>query len=269
MIDLDEATRALRDESDGASVGAPQTRARIMRSLHEGTHRRRVRWGFGVPLAVVFAGSTAFAGARGDLGETVQEAFSSVRALVTGAPAETPRSAAPSRGSVAAAPPPVAPAEPPEAAPAAPPEPAVALPETEPLAPSPAQVRGVPTPPTSERRAAPTPEEEKPRLTAPAEAPSTNAPTESNEATRLYRKAHEAQFVQADCESALSAYDAYLTSAPRDRLVPEARYNRALCLVRLGRTGAARSALQPFADGAYGDFRRREARELLDALGGR
>ncbi len=261
MIDLDEATRALRDESDGASVGAGQTRARIMRSLHEGTHRRRVRWGFGVPLAVIFAGSTAFAGARGDLGETVAEAFSSVRALVTGAPAEAPRAAAPARGSVAAVP-----AAPPEAPPTAP-EAVAAVPEAEPPAAPPAQVREVTPPPATEHRAGPSLDNAKPRPSAVVETPSANVPTESNEATRLYRKAHEAQFVQADCERALSAYDEYLASAPRDRLVPEARYNRALCLVRLGRTDAARSALQPFADGAYGDFRRREARELLDALG--
>jgi hypothetical protein len=269
VIDLDRATRALRDEHDGASVGAQQTRASIMRSLHEGTHRRRVRWGFGIPLAVIFAGSTAFAGARGDLGETIAEAFSSVRELVTGTPAEKPR--APSHGPRSTAAPRVSPDVSSGAVPPPPPpeQPEALVPQQGPPSALPAQTpRGAGGPVALEHRAAPsTPV---PTLPPPdedaASAPPT-APTESNEATRLYRKAHDAQFVQGDCERALSAYDEYLASAPSDRLVPEARYNRAVCLVRLGRTDAALSALRPFAEGAYGEYRRREARELLDALG--
>ena len=48
---------------------------------------------------------------------------------------------------------------------------------------------------------------------------------------------------------------------------PEARYNRALSLVRLGRTQEARSALEPFANGAYGGYRKDEAKALLDRIG--
>jgi hypothetical protein len=37
-------------------------------------------------------------------------------------------------------------------------------------------------------------------------------------------------------------------------------------LVRLGRRDEARLALQPFAEGAFGDYRKREATRLLDQL---
>ena len=47
----------------------------------------------------------------------------------------------------------------------------------------------------------------------------------------------------------------------------EARYNRALCLVRLGRAAEARAALQPFADGTLVHYRAAEARALVQSLG--
>ncbi len=239
MIDLDEATRALREESDGSSLGAPQTRARIMRSLHEGKHKRRLRWGFGIPLAVVFAGSTAFAGARGDLGETVESAFTSVRSLFTPAESAPPSAANGPRGRAAATKIPAPTERAPEAAP--PSTPAPTPPES-----------GVPPNAPHAPSAAPAPSFEDPATTA---------------ALRMYRAAHEAQFQNADCAAALASYDAYLKAAPKDRLVPEARYNRALCLVTLGQKDAARKALTPFAEGTYGGFRQRESNALLEALG--
>ena len=54
---------------------------------------------------------------------------------------------------------------------------------------------------------------------------------------------------------------------PEGPLVLEARYNRALCLVRLGRTAEARAALLPFADGTLAHYRQAEARALIRALG--
>jgi hypothetical protein len=64
----------------------------------------------------------------------------------------------------------------------------------------------------------------------------------------------------------LRGWDAYLSAAPRGRFAPEARYNRALTLIRLGRRDEAREALRPFAEGAHGDYRRDEAARLIDAL---
>jgi hypothetical protein len=48
--------------------------------------------------------------------------------------------------------------------------------------------------------------------------------------------------------------------------VPEARYNMALGYVKLGDREKARRALRPFADGVYGDYRKHEAEQLLEAL---
>jgi TolA-binding protein len=82
----------------------------------------------------------------------------------------------------------------------------------------------------------------------------------------LYRAAHRAHFVDRDPARALAAWDAYLREAPGGRFAAEARYNRALSLVRLGHHTAAAQALQPFADGRYGGYRQREARALLGEL---
>jgi hypothetical protein len=91
-------------------------------------------------------------------------------------------------------------------------------------------------------------------------------PSIEDEASRLYAAAHHAHFVDRDPPAALRAWDAFLAFAPDDALAPEARYNRALTLVRLDRRADARLALEPFARGAYGQYRVREARALLDAL---
>jgi len=81
--------------------------------------------------------------------------------------------------------------------------------------------------------------------------------------TPLYKEAHEAHFATRDPARALAAWDAYLAAYPNGRFAPEARYNRALCLFRLGRRDEARDALIPIAKGEY---RKREAQKLLDAL---
>jgi hypothetical protein len=81
-----------------------------------------------------------------------------------------------------------------------------------------------------------------------------------------YRRAHALHFDAHDAAGALSAWDAYLATYPRGRFALEARYNRALCLVRLERRDEAERALAPFAEGTHGDYRRDEARALLEAL---
>jgi hypothetical protein len=97
-------------------------------------------------------------------------------------------------------------------------------------------------------------------------APST-ARSAAAEVDALYREAHEAHFVRKDPAAALAAWDRYLLAAgPTGRFALEARYNRAIALVRLGRRSEAASALRPFANGDYGGYRRDEARELLSTL---
>jgi tetratricopeptide (TPR) repeat protein len=85
----------------------------------------------------------------------------------------------------------------------------------------------------------------------------------------LYAQAHDLHFHGHDPARALAAWDRYLAAASRDirsGLVLEARYNRAICLFRLGQREEARQALQPFADGRWGDYRRDDAQALLDEL---
>ena len=103
------------------------------------------------------------------------------------------------------------------------------------------------------------------------------APTQASDASesseapiaqrdRLYREAHELHFVIRDYAAALSAWDQYLQFASDAPLAVEARYNRALCLVRLGSYREAREALGAIARGEQGAYRQREARALLSRL---
>ena len=83
----------------------------------------------------------------------------------------------------------------------------------------------------------------------------------------LYRDAHEVHFVRRDPAAALTAWDRYIAAAGANgRMTLEARYNRAMALVRLGRNDEARSALQPFARGEFGGYRREDAARLLESL---
>ena len=112
------------------------------------------------------------------------------------------------------------------------------------------------------------------RLRRPVTAPATSAATEAAPAPAatpdvdaLYRTAHDAHFARRDYAAALAAWDAYLAAAgPGSRMLIEARYNRGIALARLGRGAEAVKALEPFASGEYGDYRRDDARRLLEKL---
>ena len=82
----------------------------------------------------------------------------------------------------------------------------------------------------------------------------------------LYREAHAAHFGRGDFVAALALWDRYLASTPLPPFAVEARFNRAIALLRLGRGPQAAAALRPFADGDYGSYRRDEARKLLSAI---
>jgi hypothetical protein len=92
---------------------------------------------------------------------------------------------------------------------------------------------------------------------------------QEDEDNRLYGVAHRAHFQRQDPALALAAWNAYLHAMPDGRFTAEARYNRALCLVRLGRASDARAELEPFAAGKFGAYRREEARRLLALLDAR
>jgi type IV secretory pathway VirB10-like protein len=230
---LKAATRALREETDTDSADGRFTRARVMASLHQSKVKRRTRLAFVLPIAACLAAGTAWAGATGKL--------PAVFHAITEAVSFTPRPSEPLVKSVpvvkkaASA---VAPAPPPPA------------PSAEPVAPEPEPSRPTKVEPSNPSKAAP--------------APSTSGAFSDRDGD-LYRLAHEAHFAGHDYARALPAWEAYLRAAPSGRFATEARFNRALCLLRLGRTEEARTALKPFALGAMG-YRQNEAQQLLDEL---
>ncbi|MBI2893709.1 MAG: FecR domain-containing protein [Deltaproteobacteria bacterium] len=86
----------------------------------------------------------------------------------------------------------------------------------------------------------------------------------SNAELAAFRTAHELHFGRNDFAAALEAWNRYLAAYPRGSLAQDARYNRAVCLLRLGRAADADSDLSAIS-GAPGAFRAREARLLRGA----
>jgi hypothetical protein len=84
----------------------------------------------------------------------------------------------------------------------------------------------------------------------------------------LYRRAHALHFHGGDPAVTLAAWDAYLAAEPAGRFAIDARYNRAILLVRLGRFAEARAALGPFARGEVepAGYRQTEAARLVERL---
>ncbi|XYH92610.1 tetratricopeptide repeat protein [Sorangium sp. So ce1128] len=301
---LRDAARALRDEAGASRGRRDETRARVMRSLKAQRARRLTTVRLVVPLAAVLVGSAAWASAArwfpdawndiaSQLGLTAADPPDAPPGPPTSRALPSPRRAAeadepappqaePSVAELAPpAPPPLAsgvapPAPPPLASGVAPPAPpAPPAPLASPTAPS----ESAPAP----RRApvvavAPAPQAARPAVSSSAASPSPAARPQANDpqavqrppagpdTDALYQAAHRAHFVERNPSAALDAWNAYLAAAPRGRFAVEAQYNRALCLVRLGRTDEARRALEPFAQGVHGGYRQTESRSLLEAM---
>jgi hypothetical protein len=242
---LGDAFRAVRDTYDGASDQSTTTLHRaLFRTRTRERRRSFARWVV-LPAAAVLVASTAWAGVTGRLTPAVR---SMLDALHDERPA--PVSVLP-------------PAPEPPPAPVAPnaPEPE---PEPEP-APAPVAPRDdVPTlvpsasPPVTARPG--------PAVTAPPAAPAAPTASAADPHAALFAEAHRLHFTDRDPARALDAWDRYLAVAPNGRFAPEARYNRALTLVRLGRRTEAQAELAAFATGTYGEYRRAEAKALLDGL---
>jgi len=241
-VKLDDQLAALRAFGDDAG-DHPETRLRVRRSLDNEPVIRRQLVSLAAALAILLGGTVSWALVTGNLGKlwdsvrehatmiVEQEVPHSASPVVTPTPAPKPQRMI--------EPPPAPPDPPPPVDPAPTPAP-------EPVKPRPA------TPP--------------PKIAvAPAPAPEA-APIAPIEA--LYRKAHELHFHGGDRAEALAAWDAYLAAEPTGRFAVEARYNRALLLIRLGRFADARAALEPFARGSVepAGYRQREATMLIDRL---
>jgi hypothetical protein len=267
---FDRAVKALRETGETLPADVARTRMRIVETLHRGERRgRRTMWVL-LPIAAVLAGSTALA-KNSELGRRVWTGVAETIGIL--APAEKAAPLATAKGSVglpatapASEPPALdeAPSTPPsEVAPASPASPAAATADSrhQPTGP-----RGRPRPAATERAATP-PINPPPEAAFPA-ASAASLPNDGEAAAlALYKNAYRLHFVDQKYAAALAAWDEYLRASPAGRLVVEARYNRAIALVRLGRRAEAESALAPFARGEVnGGYRAREARELLDAL---
>jgi hypothetical protein len=223
--------------------------------------RYAARRSFGLRLVLAFAGvfvvGTAFA-RYGAVMPAIEHVLEAARNAFAPAPAAKP---APVRKRASKPPAASAPIEPAKPEPATPAEaPAIAAVATEVATPTPAAARArVPRRPARTQTSAP--------RVPPAAATTTvteAAPAPESAELALFRRA-QALHVARDPQ-ALAAWDAYLRVAGQGVLAPEARYNRALCLIRAGRNAEARAALLPFANGELGAYRRDEARALLAEL---
>lgn len=257
---LGKASRALREAGGFEEEEAALVRARILATTGERKRKRARKVIVLVPLAAVLVATTALA--------TTDEGFSrAVRSLVAllgdteTAPApmddaEAAPKVARSRGAVVKEPeqltePPIDETD----------EGSDLVPEVAP-APAPAMVEERTTP--SPRPAA---------ANAKAEAAEPNPSPSAPEAVEAppadlarFQRAYRLHFVDKDYEHALLAWEGYLRTSPGGQLAVEARYNRAMALVRLGRHREARIALEPFARGAFDGYRQSEARAILSAL---
>jgi hypothetical protein len=241
---LERAARALREETEADSQGNQFARARVLASLHHARLRRHKRFVFMAPFGLVFAAASAWGMASGRAPELARQIGEALGLLGGRAPQAAPAHApAPSP----AAPPETKALEP---APSAEPEPELGAPEPTPAAPV-------------ARRVSPRPAQ---RAPAPRPHPTGDLPPPGDPGHELYRAAHQAHFVERDPARALRGWDAYLAQARGGRFALEARYNRALCLIRLGRRAEAKRALEAFARGDFGTYRQGESARLLEAL---
>jgi hypothetical protein len=241
---LADAARALRETADGTPPDAqPWTRARLLASARRDT-RRRGRSVFAVvALAATLIGSTAWGAWTGRLPRWIE--------LVTGrAPPAQPVVASPR-----------SPPKTLEVHGQPPPEDTPVVP----LSPDPATDHSSPDDRVDPAAAQPALASLTVVPHRAAAAPLTPAPAVHDEQA-LYAAAHRAHFVDRDPAAALQGWNRYLDEYPRGHFAPEAHYNRAISLARLGRRTEARAALAPFADGTYGGYRQSEARALRDAL---
>jgi tetratricopeptide (TPR) repeat protein len=233
---LKRATWALSVEADAAPAPAPATRARVLLRLAARRRRPGRRVGLVLGSVLLLSGSLALATAGVPAAARVWRAV--VQTLSPPARRE--------------------------------PSPDATRPRADrrlPTGPRIQRLDGPPSPPPlAVQTAAAAPAAE----AAAAAGPATGSPpahaASSSAALALFHRAHQLHFRQRDAAAALAAWDRYLQADPDGPLVLEARYNRALCLVRLGRAAEARAALQPFADGTLAHYRAVEARALVQSL---
>jgi len=240
------ATAALRDVGQGpesmVDPMAEGTRRRVMASLGERNQGNRRRLGFAVFALALSMATLSWAASTGRLKQVLRQLH-----VVEAAPPAQQREPAPLRPAVVERVAPEAPAI------------AAVAPVTMTIGKPVVVVTPEPARKAPRRRV-------KALAAAPPIAAAVEPPVVDGEVV-AYRSAHGVHFRGGDAAAALAAWDGYLAAYPGGRFVAEAAYNRAITLVRLGRKGAARAALAPFAAGEMaGGYRRDEAAKLREAL---
>jgi hypothetical protein len=266
---LEQAAQALRTAHTGERQGSGFTRARIMGTLHRDRRRRVLGWAIVSPLVSVLLVGSAWAQSAGKW----PVVWAAVTSVFVPKPSDVAVEATRPRNTVRQATPEVPAMELPSL-----PVPvdvqgveAPSLRAPVPLAAGPKPVASRTSKQTSiSRRGAsdqhgtpgllPTPDGSEPSPSGRAAAPAADPELAS------FRAAHDLHFQTDRPRQAITAYAAYLKDYPNGRFVPEARYNTALNWIKLGDKAAARRALRPFASGTYGEYRRAEAQQLLEAL---
>jgi hypothetical protein len=261
---LERAFRSLREHADGRSPQAEETLARVLDDLRRAPVRRAPPVSARVWLlaAAILAISTAAAARSGEIGRVLHALVGGASESAPPATAAPPHAAPPRIGvtpplaSAGEIPPTASAGEiPPTASPGETPAPVPTVIEPE-TAPSRIRTALRPSTTTSARTQAPAPD--------PSPAPPMNpVPAPDDQA---FANAHALHFHGSDPARALAAWDDYLRDFPEGRFAPEARYNRSIDLLKLGRTGEAKDALRPFANGAYGPYRQEEARAILRSI---
>jgi len=245
---LFEATQALRELGELESDVARFTRTRVLAGVRQNQRKRMHRSLLAIPLAALAMGSLAMAATGGYLPAPVQKWVTQVTGI-------TPKPAQKTKSKIVRAP-------------TAQDVPAVS--STEPAL---VENKPAPAPSSSPLALAPEPLDNAINSAAPLlQSASSNDTPRAGESPiteaefERYRSAHEAHFVKKDPAAALAAWNDYLAHAPSGHLAVEARYNQALCLLKLGRMQEARRALSPFVAGVYGSYRRQEAQTLITTL---
>src|SRR5690606_24498905 len=202
-------TAALRETYDGAPrAEAEASRAAIWRASQEARPRARRLAAWLVPVVIAGAGSYAYAEEMREVSAWMGKTWRALSGLDP-ASGERPPDA-------------LAVVGPKRRAPALSPPPGLAK-RDEPMlsVPGDAGTETATEPPAQPSRARPVASDPAPDVAPPS-------PLER------YRRAHELHFGKRDFAAALAAWDDYLRAAPHDTFALEARYNRAVCLVRLG-----------------------------------
>lgn len=247
---LSNAVHALRSATSGKESGVGHyTRARVLAAIRQKQRRRVLNVAFGIPLAAVLIGSGAWASQQ-HLPHLVERLSISLGLR-------------PARAV------PTAPVWPTRFAGSSPPT-AKQAPTTQmddPLSPQPISPTVSTSIPSSTLGKSMGVTERLPKVDADRTRASgaLESPASERELS-LYEQAHRLHFVQRDPQAGLAAWNEYLQRVPRGRFAVEAHYNRAVCLVRLGRNEEAKVALLPFAKGVHAGYRQAEARALIEQI---